>query len=138
VLKSYVATEDADNANVVALFDGARYCGPFADKDEYFWLSGIDAVLDDLKRSLPENYEAETTGEFYREALERKLSRDLARHDCPRCHGKNGGFFCPFTERTVCQLPDCSVGSNSWIPQGAKICRIERDFFDEWAPILGL
>lgn len=138
-LKAYVASDEADAADIIALFNLARYKGPFADLEQYFWLSGIDAVLDELTKALPANYEAETSGELYRYALEKTLSRQLARHACPkRCLGKHGGFFCPFTERTVCRRPDCSVGSNSWIPQGAKVCRIERDFFDEWAPILGL
>jgi hypothetical protein len=138
-LKAYVASDEADAADVVALFDQARYSGPFAGLEQYFWLAGVDAVLDKLAKALPADYEAETSGEHHRETLEIALSRRLLKHACPtRCNGKNGGFFCPFTSRTVCQRPDCSVGSNSWIPQGAKICRIERDFFDEWAPILGL
>jgi hypothetical protein len=138
-LKAYLASDEADSEDVIALFELARYKGPFADLDQYFWLSRIDAVLDKLVKSLPEDYKTETSGELRRSALEKTLSRNLAHHDCPtRCQGQNGGFFCPFTERTVCQRSDCSVGSNSWIPQGAKICRIERDFFEEWAPILGL
>jgi hypothetical protein len=138
-LKAYLASDDAGEADVTALFEAARYKGPFADLDQYFWLSGVDAVLDTLMKTLPSDLKTETSGELHRLAIEKALSRQLARHSCPtRCHGQNGGFFCPFTERTVCQRSDCSVGSNSWIPQGAKLCRIERDFFDEWAPILGL
>lgn len=138
-LKAYVASDEADAEDIVALFSLAHYKGPFADLGQFFWLSAVDAVLDELTKALPTDYEAETSGELYRNALEEALARPLLRHACPtRCQGKNGGFFCPFTERTVCRLPNCSVGSNSWLPQGAKLCRIERDFFDEWAPILGL
>lgn len=137
-LKAYVASKESDAAYVLDLFASAQYSGPFADLDRYFWLSGIDAILDKLLTALPPETQTETSGELYRLALEKALKRDLGRHDCPRCQGRNGGFYCPFTTRTVCQLPECSVGSNSWIPQGAKVCRIERDFFDEWSPILGL
>ncbi len=138
-LKAYVASDEADSPDVTALFGSARYHGPFAELEEYFWLSSVDSVLDEAAKGLPTDYEAETSGELHRFILERTLSRTLARHECPtRCQGQNGGFFCPFTFRTVCQRQDCSVGSNSWIPPGAKVCRIERDFFEEWAPILGL
>ncbi|HEX8409414.1 MAG TPA: hypothetical protein VF883_11150 [Thermoanaerobaculia bacterium] len=138
-LKAYVASDEAGADDVTALFGAARYKGPFADLDQYFWLSGVDEVLDQLVKSLPADFKTETSGEMHRAGLEKALDRQLARHACPtRCQGQNGGFFCPFTTRTVCQRSDCSVGSNSWIPQGAKLCRIERDFFEEWAPILGL
>jgi hypothetical protein len=137
-LCAYVASDEADAQDVRNLFESAAYVGPFAELEPFFWLWKVDEVLDELAKSLPSGYEAETSGELQRKVLETKLGRTLRRHSCYRCQGKNGGFYCPFTKRTVCQRTDCSVGSNSWIPQGAKLCRIERDFFDKWAPILGL
>jgi hypothetical protein len=137
-LKAYVASDEADAGDVLSLFKDARYAGPFAELDHYFWLSGVDDVVDKLVKDLPAAYKPETSGEILRAAIEAVLKRKLQRHSCPRCQGQNGGFFCPFTGRTVCNRADCSVGSNSWIPQGAKLCRIEREFFDEWSPILGL
>jgi hypothetical protein len=137
-LQGYLATNEAAVPDVQELFDGARYDGPFSEVDQYFWLSRLNEILDPLVQALPPDTSAETQGEINRRAVEQKLGRALERHGCPRCHGVNGGFYCPFTKRTVCVRKDCSVGSNSWIPPGAKLCRIERDFFDEWAPILGL
>jgi hypothetical protein len=138
-LKAYVASDEADAPDVVALFESGRYAGPFSDLGEYFWLTQVDAVIEELGKGLPSGKDYETSGEFHRAVLENALSRNLVRHSCAtRCHGKNGGFLCPFTDRTVCERPDCSVGSNSWLPQGAKLCRIEKDFFEEWAPLLGL
>jgi hypothetical protein len=137
-LQGYLGTNEAAAVDVQALFDGARYAGPFSEVDQYFWLSRVNDILDPWVQALPADISAETQGEINRRAIEEKLQRALERHGCPRCHGLNGGFYCPFTKRTVCVRKDCSVGSNSWIPPGAKLCRIERDFFDEWAPILGL
>ncbi len=137
-LKGYLGTDEADAADVTQLFATAAYTGPFARLDSFFWVTRVDEVLDELRRNLPENIEAETDGEIRRLALERALNRELRRHGCPRCQGRNGGFWCPLTSRTVCLRDDCSVGSNSWIPAGATVCRIEREFFEEWAPILGL
>jgi hypothetical protein len=133
-LKAYIASDEANAEDIQGLFSPARYSGPFSELDQFHWLSKVDAILD----KIPPDQKTETSGELYRLGLEKVLGRPLKRHGCPRCAGVNGGFLCPFTKRTVCQLPHCSVGSNGWIPQGAKICRIEREFFDEWAPILGL
>lgn len=138
-LKAYVASDGADAPDVLALFDTARYGGPFGDLGQYFWLAQVDTIIELLADALASRGEYETSGEFHRAVLQDVLKRDLPRHACPsRCQGKNGGFLCPFTDRTVCERPDCSVGSNSWLPQGAKLCRIEKDFFEEWAPLLGL
>ena len=136
--RGYVASDEADALDVRALFDAALYQGPFAELDRFYWSSTVDGILETLAAALPPNVETETVGEFRRRAIEQRLGSNLRRHGCPRCHGANGGFFCPFTKRTVCTRNDCSVGSNSWIPAGANLCRIERDFFDEWAPLLGL
>ncbi len=134
-LEAYLATDDAGRRDVLELFEGARYHGPFAELDTFHWLSGIDEILEGI---IPDGVSTETNGELHRIALERTLNTSLSQHSCPRCHGQNGGFLCPFTSKTVCLRPDCSVGSNSWIPQGARLCRIEREFFDEWSPVLGL
>lgn len=135
-LEAYLATNDAGRPEVLRLFENARYRGPFAELDTFHWISGVDEVLEKI---IPDDRETKTNGELHRLGLERTLKKTLARHPCPkRCKGTNGGFLCPFTQATVCLLPECSVGSNSWIPQGARLCRIEREFFDEWSPMLGL
>lgn len=134
-LKAYLAADQAGDARVLELFRTARYDGPFSELDTFHWLGKVDEILEPL---IPEGALPETNGELHRQVIERALNRELERHPCPRCQGQNGGYFCPFTQKTVCIRADCSVGSNSWIPQGARICRIEREFFDEWAPVLGL
>ena len=136
-LKAYVASDQADSVDVQEVFQSARYRGPFAELEVFYWLAKVDVILEGFASMLPGDSEAETAGEIHRLALEGKLGRKLRRHDCARCGGQNGGFFCPFTGRTVCHRGDCSVGASSWIPQGARLCRFERDFFEEWAPILG-
>ena len=138
-LVAYLAVDISEHVDVEPLFEAARYSGPFNELGPYFWTSKVDAILANFEKQLPANQQSETPGEMNRNSVEWKLGRKLARpQHCERCHGKNGGFFCPFTSRTVCQLPDCSVVSNQWIPQGARLCRIEREFYDEWSPILGM
>lgn len=136
-LAAFLAISGAELPRVEHLFNAAKYEGPFREIDRFYWFSAIDSVLDELAREDPEETEVETIGQLNREAIERKLGVVLARHECPRCGGINGGFLCPFTSKTVCTRQDCSVMSNAWIPQGARLSRIEKDFYDEWAPMLG-
>jgi hypothetical protein len=136
-LCAYLAVAQ-DQIDVVAkIFGPARYSGPFSEMRRYYWHESVNQILDDLTTAL-DDQEFETFGELNREAVERNLGRKLNRHGCSRCIGQNGGFYCPFTRRPVCTRSDCSVGASSWIPQGAQLCRIEREFYDEWAPLLGL
>lgn len=133
-LKAFLATNEADDPDILGMLAPARYEGPFSTLDTFHWMEKVETLLNGF---LTSEDEAETPGELFRTAVERKLGRAVRRHDCPRCEGVNGGYYCPFTDRTVCQRSNCSVGSSSWIPQGATLCRIERDFFAEWSPILG-
>jgi hypothetical protein len=136
-LAAYVATDLSEVETLETLFASAKYAGPFGDASPSFWLSDVDSILDDLLKEIPQGTAADTRGEINRVAIETRLGRSLKRHGCLRCEGLNGGFWCPFTKRPVCQLPSCSAVSNAWIPQGARVCRIEKAFYDEWSPILG-
>lgn len=136
-IAAHVGVADSELAALSDLFDAAKYSGPFSELGPYFWHFKVGARLVELVEALPEEPNVETQGELNRVAIEHHLKRKMARHGCPRCKGNNGGFYCPLTKRAVCIRPDCSVGSNSWIPQGATLCRIEREFYDEWSPILG-
>ncbi len=136
-LCAYVATTEEAFPDFSQLFSSAVYRGPFDGTAAYFWREDVDQILDKLTEPL-NGQEFETIGELNRRAVELRLTHDLPRHSCNRCAGKNGGFLCPFTNRPVCQRPDCSVTSSSWIPQGAELCRVEKEFYEEWAPLLGL
>ncbi len=136
-LCAYVATSHCEFAAIADVFDEAQYKGPFSDTARYYWRKEVDARIE----ALGEKIELDNSASFAdlnRAVLEAKLERKLAAHECTRCAGVKGGFWCPFTIRPVCERSDCSVPSSSWIPQGAQLCRVERDFYDEWAPLLGL
>jgi hypothetical protein len=135
-LCAYVATSDDEAKAVAEIFEDALYVGPFDRNDCYFWRTEVDKKIDELGENL-DGQDFEMFSDFNRRAIEMKLSRELKNHDCYRCAGKKGGFLCPFTQRPVCLRPDCSVAASSWIPQGAQLCRVEKDFYDEWAPLLG-
>lgn len=126
-----------EEANVLSdLFDCARYGGPFGHTDRYYWHEVVDTLLDDMAADLYDQ-QFDSFAEYNRYVVERHLNRPLARHACARCDGIKGGFWCPFTMRAVCERGDCSVPASSWIPSGAQLSRVEKDFHDEWAPVLG-
>jgi hypothetical protein len=136
-LCAYLSTNVSEIDNVEGLFQVAKYDGPFAGPRRYFWRDDVDQVLSGLAESM-QIEEFDPFGEFNRAVVERKLGRELAAHECSRCGGIKGGYLCPFTNRPVCERSDCSVAATNWIPTGAQLCRVERDFYDEWAPLLGL
>lgn len=138
-LCAYMATDEHESEALYGLFSNALYKGPFGGSGRYYWREDVDAILDQLGSAIPD-VESEDFGDLNRAVVESALQRPLAAHGCERdgCEGKKGGFLCPFTHRSVCQRADCSVSASSWIPQGAQLSRVEREFYDEWAPILGL
>ena len=137
ILCAYLTTNPASFQSVQGLFEGARYSGPFSEGRHLYWRDDVDKCLDDLGEDI-DSEDFESFGDFNRQAVERTIGGGLTIHDCERCDGRKGGFWCPFTLRAICERAECSVPGSSWIPAGANLCRVERDFFDEWSPILGL
>lgn len=136
-LCAYVGTSKAEAPSLGMLFKEAAYGGPFHTGHRSFWRSDVDSLIAGFADgSVLDDFES--VGDYNRAMVERRLDRRLAPHDCRRCDGLKGGFLCPFTDRTVCHDAECSVSASSWVPQGAYLCRVEWDFFEEWAPILGL
>lgn len=136
-LCAYVAASTSEIQELSVEFQAAVYEGPFSKNAKYFWRHKVDEILDGLDAGLDEA-DFESFGDLNRKIIEKKLGRNLADHPCDRCGGKMGGFLCPFTQRPVCLRQNCSVSASSWIPEGAQLCRVEKDFYDEWAPLLGL
>ena len=136
-LCAYVGAGTDEGTALAEMFDAARYVGPFSALDQLFWRETVDARLESLL-----GLEIGTTddiGAIHRAAIEVELGRSLAPHECRRdgCDGTRGGFHCPLTNRPVCVRRDCSVVGSGWIPSGATSSRVEREYHDEWAPLLG-
>ena len=136
-LCAYVGAGTAEGPELAEMFDVARYEGPFSRLDQLFWRESVDAVLEGLPGW--DTNPADDIGASHRAAIEKALDRRLAPHECDRdrCDGTRGGFHCPLTNRPVCIRSDCSVAGSGWIPSGATSSRVERDYHDEWAPLLG-
>lgn len=136
-LCAYLALPSSAAPEVGGLFENAKYAGPFNELSAHFWMERVDARLEEMARKNSVDYD-EMSDTERRSTVEAELGRTLGRHGCGRCNGERGGYWCPFTQRPVCERKDCSVASSSLIPQGASLTRIERDFYDAWVPLLGL
>lgn len=138
-LAAYLAISVDDVMKVEGLFSGAIYRGPFSGLERFWWAEDIDDVLDAQRDKLDPDVVYVSAGAERRRLAELAYGGDLALDSaCDRCGGVEGGLFCPYTNRTVCERSDCSTPSSTWIPQGARLCRLEYDFYEEWAPILGM
>ena len=133
-LAAYCAMSDRISEQLATLFADAAYIGPFSAPNMYFQRRLVDAHIDELAVDLDD--QPDEPDQYNRKVVQRALKL-AAPHGCQRCNGTRGGLWCPFTKRAVCNRADCSVASNTWIPRGATLCRVEREYFDEWAPLLG-
>lgn len=139
-LCAYVAVDPVELPKFQQRFETAAYRGPFAKMKPFLWTHVVDDILARADDDIGDEDNFTSTGAHNRRRLEILLNTKLARHKqcAERCHGEEGGFLCPFTKRPVCQRADCSVASNAWIPGGARLARLEKSFYDEWSPILGM
>jgi hypothetical protein len=134
VLCAYCAVDSGAADRLAELFASAAYTGPFSAPGRHFMQRLVDRRVDELAGDLDAG--PLEVDQYNRAAVERQLG-ELPRHDCPRCDGERGGLWCPFTRHAVCNRSDCSVASTAWIPRGATLCRVEKNYFDEWSPLLG-
>ena len=138
-LCAYLAASEENAGELAGLFESARYRGPFDHGKRLFWRDEVDDAIERLARDLGIEDDAyESIGDYHRAVIERALGARAFKHGCDRCGGVKGGFWCPFTKTAVCERGDCSSPASSWVPSGAYACRVERELFDEWVPILGL
>lgn len=138
-LCAYLAMSYQDIEKLTPLFQDIEYTGPFDGGQKLYWRDRVDDSIERLAHDLEiDDSQYNTLGDYRRTVMERALGCPAANHECNRCSGTKGGFWCPFTKRAVCDSGDCSSTASSWIPSGAYACRVERDFYDEWSPILGL
>lgn len=135
-VEAYFAIQFDMGGALLSLLEPARYNGPFERMKPYYWRARIDDVVEGWSNE--SNVEAHEDLAIYRRRLaEEKVGEKFKTHDCKRCGGERGGYICPFTDRIVCEREDCSVGTTSWLPHGAEIARVEKEYYEETEPMLG-
>ena len=137
MLGAYLAIGHESFEEVKSYFKSAKYSGPFGEGKCFYWREDVDDILDEFGEEVGTE-DLGSFGDFNRRVVERLVEGDVSSHECARCDGKKGGFWCPFTNRAVCERSDCSVTGSSWIPTGAQLCRFRCWPYHEWSPILSL
>ena len=132
-LCSYLSIKDINDNDLKMVFNNALYEGPFESIGPFFWREDIDQIINKNIEDLSGDFGG--YGALNRAVLQR-LGINAQPFECKQCSGKYGGFFCPYTKKTVCELESCSITSSAWIPSGFNLCRIDRKFFNTWAPLL--
>ena len=132
-LCSYLSITTNELDKMAKVFNKAKYNGPFSSIGRFYWREDIDQIVMKNGDDLQDDFEG--IGD-YNQAVIKNLGINCKPFNCNQCGGKNGGYYCPYTQKTVCELDSCSVASSAWIPRGADVCRIERVFFDNWTPLL--
>ena len=132
-LCSYLSIETTTTSDLEKVFQSALYKGPFNSIGPFFWREDINQIMQKNYNDITGNFDG--YGAINRAVLQ-KLGISAKPFECHRCNGKYGGFFCPYTQKTVCELLSCSLTSSTFIPSGNNLCRIDKKFFDRWAPLL--
>jgi len=121
---SYLNINETDFANpaVQALFQDAKYKGPFWELGPWWWRSLLDQNLD----------EAESD-----DGKEIAAKHDIEVAEClDPDNGARSGFYCMLTRKPVSL--ENSRGGISWFPAGADLARIRKDKFDEITALVGM
>ena len=135
VIAAYLGTTMEGADKFIAAAALPRYDGPFSKLEDFYWRSDVDAALEGA--SLADS--ADDPLLYGRDSANEIVGEALPPHGCTRtgCYGLRGGFWCPFQRRPVCLNSDCSRATSAWLPDGADMCRVEAEFFDELGPLLG-
>jgi len=121
---SYLNIDRKDFAKpkVQALFDQAKYAGPFAELGPWRWRYMLDDLL--------ESEDCEDGREF---ASKRKVKVQPCLDPDSK---QRAGYYCMLTKAPVSE--ENSRGGISWFPSGADLARIRKDKFEEITALVGM
>jgi len=108
---------------VQALFEKARYRGPFAEAKGLMWWRGM---LDDIV--------AESGLADGREFAAKQLQQEVPRSECCEDPARPAGYYCMLSEKPVSL--ENSKGGLTWFPRGADLARVSAKKFEELGPWL--
>jgi len=119
-----IDTEDFQKEEVLRCFDEARYKGPFSDFQGYWWRPMLDDLL------------IEHGGRDEILQAEGLDPQSIARAKSHVSRKPPAGYYDIFSDLPISK--EDSIGSLSWIPSGADLARVDRNLYEEIAPILGI
>jgi hypothetical protein len=111
------------NEKLRAVFQDARYEGPFSKAKGPLWWRG---VLDDIV--------ARSEYSDGRELASQALGTDVARSECSEDPSIPAGYYCMLSKQPV-SLKNSYPGL-AWFPRGGDLARVSKKSFDELGPWL--
>jgi len=119
-----VSLDDFSKAEILAVFDPARYDGPFTDFEApLYWREVLDGML------------AENDAEDGLELLSHR-GINASRCQCSVDPTLDAGYYCMVNEAPVSY--EKSIGNISTFPPGADLARLSEPVFDELSPWLSV
>jgi DNA-binding NarL/FixJ family response regulator len=113
------------DAAVRRTFAKAQYKGPFSDTEEPRWWR--HRLVELLKsKDVPDG------GALVKKVTGKRPKPCL----CSVDNKAPAGFLCVMTEKPVCDAH--SVAQVGWLPRGADLARVRRDYYDEIGPWVGM
>ena len=94
-LCAYVGTSEHEADALTDLFQHAKYDGPFAHGGQWFWRHEVDSCIARMSDDVDDE-SFPSFDQYNRAVAVAALGRPLASHECTRCNGTRGGFWCPF------------------------------------------
>lgn len=122
---SYLNLSTEDFLTYSQKFSDAKYEGPFSTTTEttYWWRYKLDDILIDS--------DCEDGIEFLGKADIENIKPSI----CYVSGGSPAGYYCLFEKKPISE--EVSIGSLDWMPRGADLSRVNRDKYDEVAPLAG-
>jgi hypothetical protein len=119
-----LSPETWEKPEVQALFESAKYHGPFAVDKKFWWRDELQAIV---RKAAAEDGLAFVTAKGIKGAV---------RSSCRVKSEKTAGYYCMLSEEPVSR--EESVGNIPYFPSGADLARISRPEFKKVAPWAGL
>lgn len=100
-----------------ALFNEARYEGPFSGVRDWWWTAELDSIL-------TLNTQVDDDGTVSAQTFIRREGHEIGGVQCLEEHD-GAGYYCVLSDAPVCE--EHSVSPEAWIPAGASLTRISEE-----------
>lgn len=117
--------EDFNKDDIKDCFKSSRYQGPFSKYCDYWWRPMLDDMLIEYgdRNEILKEYAA--------------IDPNSIKQSISHVSGESpAGYYDIFSNKPISK--DDSVGNLSWIPPGADLARVDKELYEEIAPILGI
>jgi hypothetical protein len=118
-----IETENFRRPEVQAIFEPARYRGPFADVTPQWWRGMLDDIVS--KEGCADGLEL----------VQGKVDQGINYCPCSVDSSIPAGYYCIISHQPVSLVN--SKGGLSWFPRGADLTRVSNRIFEEYEPWLG-